>query len=201
MKLSITEPASGDTIPKTDEKKEKARAGILKTAKLSLVATEESRSSCLSSLSGQLFKDRPSSLSPSSTSSPSSPQRSRITSVTIVKASPDSKREFSVVTIVEKEESSSSIKGQRGETSEHVFKLGKEEKSPAVCEQRGISVFSAGQSESQSRETSGIEISPTLSQEKDVMMEMEEIKDCRVAQVDGAEGLEEDGKRMMHTQP
>ncbi|XP_072252382.1 RELT-like protein 2 isoform X2 [Leuresthes tenuis] len=200
-KLSITEPVLGDTIPKTEEKKEKARAGILKTAKQSVVATEESRSSSFSSPSGQLFKDSPSSLSPSSTSSPSSPQRSRITSVTIIKASPDSKREFSVVAIEEKEESSSSMKGQRGETSEHVFRLGKEEKSPAVCEQKGVSVFSAGQSESQSMETSGIEISPTLSQERDVMMEMEEIKDCRVAQVDRTERLEEDSKRIMHTQP
>ncbi|KAM4555247.1 RELT-like protein 2 isoform 1-T4 [Odontesthes bonariensis] len=197
MKLSITEPALGDTIPKTEKK----RAGILKTAKLSAVATEESRSSGLSSPSGQLFKDRPSSLSPSSPSSPSSPQRSRITSVTIVKVSPDSKREFPVVTVVEKEEPSSPMKGQRGETSEHVFKLGKEEKSPAVCEQRGIPVFSVGQSESQSRESSGIEISPTLSQEKDVMMEMEDIKDCRVAQEDRAEGSEEEGTRMMPTQP
>ncbi|CAG5993433.1 unnamed protein product [Menidia menidia] len=173
MRLPVTQPdLQGDTVPKTEERSEKKRAGILKNAKRSPEAIKESGASP----TGERFKDRPSSLSPSSPSFPTSPQGGRISSVTVVKASPDSKREFSVVTMVD-EEPSSPVKGQKAETSEKALGLGEEDRSPASCEQRDISV---GQSEGPTRETSGTKISQ-VSQEKEVMMEMEDIKGCKVA--------------------
>uniref|UniRef100_A0A3P8S4L1 RELT like 2 n=1 Tax=Amphiprion percula TaxID=161767 RepID=A0A3P8S4L1_AMPPE len=143
----------GTKITKTEEKMEMKRAGILKTSKLSPAASEESKGSS----SDQLFKDRVDSLP----LSPSSPQGGRMSSVTIVKASPDSRREFSVVPTVEEEEPS--VKEQTGLTSE----------------QRGEV---SGQPES--RERSGAEVKAALGQEKDDMMEMEDIRDCKVMQVE-----------------
>lgn len=143
----------GAKTPKTEEKTEMKRDGILKTSKLSTAASEEPKGSP----SDQVSKDRLSSLP----LSPSSSQGGRVSSVTIVKASPDSRREFSVVTTVEE------VKDQTGGTSEQ----GGE-----------ISVSGVGQPES--RETSGAEVKPTLGQDKDDMMEMEDIRDCKVMQVE-----------------
>ncbi|XP_030002312.1 RELT-like protein 2 [Sphaeramia orbicularis] len=125
--------------------------------------------------SDQLSKDRLNSLPllPSSPLSPSSPIGSRVSSVTIVKASPDSKREFSVVTMVEETEQDASQKRQRAETF----------------------LSSTGEPESQRGETSGAEITPSVSQDKDDMVEMEDIKDCKVAQVEEEEKVEETDKR------
>ncbi|XP_022057092.2 RELT-like protein 2 [Acanthochromis polyacanthus] len=143
----------GTKTAKTEEKTEMKQAGILKTSKLSPAASEESKISS----SDQLFKDRLGSL----TLSPSSPQGGRRSSVTIVKASPDSRREFSVVTTIEEEESS--VKEQTGLTSEQ---------GGEVSEQP------------ESRESSGAEVKQALGQEKDDMMEMEDIRDCKVMQVE-----------------
>lgn len=108
---SVASPEQeGAGIPRPDEKKEVKRPGILKKPKPSPVE------------GSQLAEDRPSSLLLSPTSpaaqSPSSPLGARISSVTIVKASPDSKREFSVVTMVENEESSTLVKEQEREAPE-----------------------------------------------------------------------------------
>ncbi|KAF6730689.1 RELT-like protein 2 [Oryzias melastigma] len=119
----------GDKISKTEGKMEIRRPGILKTSKYSGHSFP----------SDQASKERLSTAtsSPSPTLSPSSPHGSRMSHVTIVKASPDSKREFSVVTMVEDRE--------------------------VASEQEDISA-SAG-AESQSRET--LESSETQKPEKD----------------------------------
>lgn len=167
--LSLKEQKlDGATVPMTEGKTGIKRAGILKTAKLSPVAARESEGPALSSSSDQPFKDSLGSLplSPCSPMSPSSLQGSRISSVTNVKASPDSKRVFSVVTMLDEEESSTSIKDQEGEAA----------------------VSGVGQPES----FRPPEVRPLLNQEKDDMVEMEDIRDCKVMQVEGAEKVEEE---------
>lgn len=105
---SATEQESeGARIPKTEVK----RVEIVKTPKLSPVEVD-TKTSTSSSPNDQLCTDSNLPLSPSS------PIGSRVSNVTIVKASPDSKREFSVVTMVEEEEPPSSTKDQQREPSE-----------------------------------------------------------------------------------
>lgn len=79
--------------------------------------------------------------------SPSLPVGGRVGSVTIVKASPDSKREFSVVTMVEE---------QMGASNADI-------EEPV--------------------DDGGAEVKWTLGDEKEEMVEMEEISECRVTQV------------------
>ncbi|XP_061581932.1 uncharacterized protein LOC133447306 isoform X1 [Cololabis saira] len=180
--------AEGSTIPKTEEKIEIKRPGILKTSKLSPVATGDPKGSGFSSPSDQPVKDKLSSLpSPHfGPASPSSPESTRISSVTIVKASPDSKREFSVVTMVEDEGTPTSITDQKGRTSEHERRTG----GPAASQQGKFSVSSVEEPESESKERSGMEVRPTLTKDNDDLMEMEDIRDCKVTQVEGAERKE-----------
>ncbi|XP_041847200.1 RELT-like protein 2 [Melanotaenia boesemani] len=157
-----------ETISKTEEKKEIKRAGNLKITTLG-----EPKAFHLSSASHQLSKDTLSSFPPSSSpQSSSSPEGSRISSVMIVKASPDSKREFSVITMVEEE----------AETNKHTFKLEKAEISPV----EGGDVCPPGvrRSQGQSSDSSVTE----------VMMEIEDIRDCKVEQVEGTKRLEEEGE-------
>ncbi|KAK5865308.1 hypothetical protein PBY51_016482 [Eleginops maclovinus] len=172
----------GARTPTTEDKTELPRVGILKTAKLS--PTEgDSQGSALYSPPDQLSKDRlsRSSLSPCTPLSPSSPMGSRVSSVTIVKASPDRNREFSVVTMVEEKESSTSIKDQKGETII----------SPAFRQGGEVYVSAVGQPESQSGESPVAEGRPRVVQEKEDMVEMEDIGDCKVTQEEEAERGEE----------
>lgn len=158
----------GVRFPKTEETTEIKRGGILKTAKGSAFEGDY-KASLLSSPTDQLCKDRLDNLS----LSPSSPIGSRVSNVTIVKASPDSKREFSVVTMVEKEkESSSSSKDPKKDTYELEIDSEKLQHSPTVSE--------VGQAKSQYGETSRTQGEATVSQEKDDMVEMEDIRDCKV---------------------
>nr|XP_046262080.1 RELT-like protein 2 [Scatophagus argus]XP_046262081.1 RELT-like protein 2 [Scatophagus argus]XP_046262082.1 RELT-like protein 2 [Scatophagus argus] len=181
----------GTRMQKQEEKTEIKKVGILKTAKLLPDEGDKaSKASSLSSPTNQFSKDRLSSstLPPLSPLSPSSPVGSRVSNVTIVKASPDSKREFSVVTMMEEEKPSFSMKDQKGETSE----LGAEsEISLAVGQGGKVSVSGVGQSESQHGETSGTDARSKVSQEKDDMVEMEDIRDCKVTQVEETEKAEE----------
>ncbi|MEQ2169001.1 hypothetical protein GOODEAATRI_020458 [Goodea atripinnis] len=149
------------------------------------------------SSSEQIFKDRLSSLplSPSRPLSPSSLQGGRISSVTIVKASPDSKREFSV-SLVDKEDASS--EDHEDESPENGFKSEKVKISPADKMQEDIFV---GESEIQSRDTSGVEARLYPDQDKDDMMEMEDIRDCKVTQVEGAKGSREEPEKIIDNQP
>lgn len=147
----------------------------------------DSPGSALYSPPDQLSKDRLSSLplSPSTTLSPSSPVGSRISSVTVVKASPDSSREFSV-------ESSTLIKDQKGETSE--IRIESERAIISLAFGQGGDVFVSGvvQPESQSRETPVAEVRPRVVQEKEDMVEMEDIRDCKVSQEEEAERGEDE---------
>ncbi|XP_043982758.1 RELT-like protein 2 [Gambusia affinis] len=189
---SVRSVTHGDILPssystmehklegQTEERIEKKRPGIIRTPKLSPVATRD-----LASSSEQVLKDRLSSL-PLTLPSPSSLQGGRVSSVTIVKASPDSKREFSVVTMVDKEEAS-----QDG------FKSEREETNPTVRKQEQIFI---GESQTQRKETSGGETRSYPGQDKDDMMEMEDIRDCKVTQVEGIEGLREDTDKMLDNQ-
>lgn len=153
----------GATTPRTEEKKEVKRAGILKKPKPS-PAEGLPKEPAHSSPSEQLSEDRPASLL-LSPSSPLSPTQPGVGSVTIVKASPGSKREFSVVTMVEREEPCTSPKDQEGETSEP--EAGKIGSSSAVEQNGGVS---------------GAEVQPTVGPERDDMVEMEDIRDCKVTQ-------------------
>lgn len=175
--LSLKEQElEGAPIPKSEGKTERKTVGILKTLQIS-------------SPTDRLSKDRLSTLplSPSSLASPSSPKGNRVSNVTIVKASPDSKREFSVVTMVEEEESSTSLREQKGETSELGVESDKVGISSADSQGVKLSASGVGPSESQRGETSGAEDRPMIYQEKDDMVEMEDIRDCQVQQVEGAD--------------
>lgn len=176
----------------TEEKIEKQRAGILKTAKLPPVETGDPVSS-----SEQNLKDSLSSLavSPPSPLSPSSLQGVRRISVTIVEDSPDSKRESSAVTMVGRDDATTV--DQRLESSVDGFESEKKEMSPAVRKQEQICV---GKSDIQSPETLGAETRLYPSQDKDDMMEMEDIRDCKVMQIEGAKGLKEDTVKMLDKQ-
>lgn len=171
LSIKDQEP-EGDKIPKTEKK----RVGILKTAKLSPV---EVKASSLSAPTDQLCKDGLNNLP----LSPSSPLGSRVSNVTIVKASPNSKREFSVATMVEEEESSTLTKDQKGETSELGIKSEEMESSPTVS---GV-----GQSESQHGDNSVTQDRPTVSQEKDDVVEMEDIRDCNKMQMEEERTVDE----------
>ncbi|KAM7417078.1 hypothetical protein PAMA_016944 [Pampus argenteus] len=189
--LSLMEQElEGDRIPKSEEKTEIKRVGILKREEISPLAGDF-KGSALSSPS-ELSKDKLGNLPllASSPGSPSSPLGNRINSVTIVKASPDSKRVFSVVTMEEKEEQSTSQKSQTGETSE--FGVESEKVGASPLNQGGhIPISDVGQHETQIRETSREEVRAMVSQEKDDMVEMEDIRDCKVTQVEEAERVEE----------
>ncbi|KAJ4945927.1 hypothetical protein JOQ06_023605 [Pogonophryne albipinna] len=176
----------GARTPTTEEKTELQRVGILKTAKLSPVEGD-SPGSALYSPPDQLSKDRLSSLppSPSTTLSPSSSVGGRISSVTVVKASPDSSREFCV-------ESSTLIKDQKGETSE--TRIESERAIISLTFGQGGDVFVSGvvQPASQSRETPVAAVRPRVVQEKEDMVEMEDIRDCKVSQEEEAERVEDE---------
>lgn len=182
----------GVRIPKTEDKIQIKTVGILKKAKPSPIEGD-SKASALSSPTDQLSKDRLSNLTLSSPSllTPSSPKGSSVSNVTIVKASPDSKREFSVVTMVEEEESSISINRQKEETSEPRVESEKAKITPAVSQGEKVSILDAGQPESQRGQISGVEDKPTVSQEKDDMVEMEDFRDCKVMQVEEAGRVDE----------
>ncbi|KAK2903761.1 nascent polypeptide-associated complex subunit alpha, muscle-specific form-like isoform X1 [Channa argus] len=191
--LSLKHVEIEQKIPKTKQKTEIKSIGILETAKLSTVEGDF-KGSTRSFPSGQLSKDRMSSspVSPSSPLSPSSHAGNRISSVTIVKASPDSKREFSVVTMVEDEENFTSIKDQKGENPDTVMESDKTGVNPAVGQGGEVSALGTGRPESHREETCGPEARLMLHQDKSDMMEMEDIRDCKVTQVQEAEKMEEE---------
>lgn len=176
-----TPSSSGDTpsesmrldlsrIPKTERK----RPGILKSAKASPVDSS-SKVLSVSSPTDQP-RDKTSHLPPS----PSSPMGTRGGHVTIVKASPDSRREFSVVTMEERK-SSASPEDQPGETREPGVGSDKAGINPTVLDV-GKPPIGPGE---HSRLLS-------LSQDKDDMVEMEDIQDCKVTQVEEAKTREEE---------
>ncbi|XP_060935649.1 RELT-like protein 2 [Limanda limanda] len=192
--LSIKEEEQA-RIPHTEEKTEKKMVGILKTAVL-LPVEGGVKGLVLSFPSDPVHKDSLSSLQPS----PSSPLStapsggSRINSMTIFKASPESKREFSVVTMMEDEESTSLTKDQKKETCKVGAEFEKVEFSPAVGLGEKFSVSGKGQTESQREETK-----PMLSQEKEEMVEMEDIRDCKVMQLQEAEREREEVEKTVDT--
>uniref|UniRef100_A0A3Q3XBB8 RELT like 2 n=1 Tax=Mola mola TaxID=94237 RepID=A0A3Q3XBB8_MOLML len=167
----------GARLPKAEEKTERSRVGILKTAKLSELEGNSS-AFAFSSPTEEYSKDRLSSFP-----LPSSPLGSRISNVAIIKASPDSKREFSVVTMVEEEESSSSTKDQKRETSQLRIESGKAEIDSTVSD--------VVQPEIEHGENSATQDKQPASQEKDDMVEMEDIKDCKVTQMEETKLVDE----------
>lgn len=152
-KSSTEKELEGTTTLKPDEKTGSVTVGILKKDKLSNMMGDFKGIAPSDGLS----EDRLSSLPPSPSTSvfPSSSLGSRISTV---KASPNSQREFSVVTMVEEEKPSVSTESQTAETSE----LG----------------TTGGQKEDPSTALVGL----TVSQDKDDMVEMEDIQDCKVKQ-------------------
>lgn len=199
--LSVKEQEPEEArIPTSEEMTEIKLRGILKKGKMSPPAGD-SKGSPISSPSDQLSKNKLSSLpvSPSSPMPPSSPLGNRISSVAIVKASPDSKREFSVVTMVEKEEQSTSQQSQAEATSEFGVGSGKEGAGP-LSQGEHVPISGVGQPAIQIEETSGAEVRSMVSQEKDDMVEMEDIRDCKVTQVEEAERLEEESQKTVNIQ-
>ncbi|KAF7645213.1 hypothetical protein LDENG_00208370, partial [Lucifuga dentata] len=192
--ISAVERDQGVRTPNIGEKTEKEMVGILKfQTERNLPVEGDFEDAVFSSPSGQLPKDRLSHFpeSPSSPLSPSSALGNRMSSVTIIKASPDSKREFSVVTMMEEEEEEEEphvSKKQEGETSGAEAELAKVGIGPADI-QEGDVPFPLVE---QSHMTSKAGTETPASQEKDDMVEMEDIKDCKVKQVEERERLEEE---------
>lgn len=170
------------TTLKLDGKTEIKRAGILKTAKLS---PDAFKGSGLSSPSDPGLKSLP--LFPGIPLSPSSPKVSRISSVAIVKASPNSKREFSVITLLDEEEHSSSSKDQQKEPTG-----GPEEPHPATSLQGDLPPTAAKECSLTLEPRARAALGP----ERDDLMEMEDIKDCKVTHVGGAKRMEERGDEL-----
>lgn len=100
--------------------------------------------------------------------------------------------------MVEEEESSTPIKDQRRETSDPLV----ESEKAGICQRGGqggkVFVSGVGQPESQSEDTSRAELRPTVSQEKDDMVEMEDIRDCKVMQVEEAERVDDKLEEMVN---
>lgn len=178
--------SSGETLPETmrldlsrTPKTEKKRPGILKTAKPSPVESTPKVLS-ISSPTGQPH-DKRISLSPS----PKSPTGTIRGHVTIVKASPDSRREFSVVTMVEENEASALRADKQNET--HV--LGDRSESYNISP----SVSDVGNPRIGPGEDPLSPDRPFLSQDKvDDMVEMEDIQDCKVTQVESAKTFDKE---------
>lgn len=167
----------GARIPQREEIDMK-RAGSLQTAQLPPEGGNSTTPALLSS-THQSPRDGLKSLSLSPLSPPSiSPTGTRVSHVTIVKPSPESRREFSVVTMVEEEQSSRPMKDQRGEASESE----RDGLSPAGGPGTLASVSHSGQY----AKTAGAEDGPMGSHEKDEMMEMA----CKVMQVEEVEKTE-----------
>lgn len=170
------------------------RKGILKTP--GIPPSEGSKASALTLSSDQLSKDGLNRLlvSPSSPLSPTSPVGGRVSSVTIVKASPDSKREFSVVTMVEDER-----KNQKLETSETGAESEKAGVSPAAGQEGEVSVSGLGPLETQRAETAAA-VRPTFSQDRDDMVQMEDIRDCKVTKEEEVDRrMAEEEKDIVHS--
>lgn len=93
--------------------------------------------------------------------------------------------------MVQEEESSTSVKDPKGQTPKLTTESEKVGINPTVGPGGKVSLSGVEQALSQSEETSGAEERPTVSQEKDDMVEMEDIKDCKVMQVETAETMTE----------
>lgn len=165
--LSESVKLDGSGTPKTERK----RPGILKAAKPS---PPESSSKVLSMSPPT---DQPRDPRVNLPLAPSPPAGTSRANVTIVKASPDSKREFSVVTMVEEKESAASPEDKARGTSE--LGAGSEKSSTP-------SVLDVGKPRLPPGENSSSADGPSSSQEKDDMVEMEDIQDCKVMQVEEA---------------
>lgn len=162
MKLDLSR------TPKTEKK----RPGILKSAKPSPVASTPKVLS-VSSPTAQHHDKRI-----HSPSSPKSPAGTRGGQVTIVKASPDSKREFSVVTMVEEKESPAPPEDRQSDAQA----LGGRSENPNT----NPSVSNVANPQTGPGEVPGLPDVVLLSQDKDDMVEMEDIQDCKVTQAEDA---------------
>lgn len=160
MKLDLSR------TPKTENK----RPGILKSSKPSPVASTPKVLSVSSPTAQSHDKRIP---SPSSPKSPTGTERSQ---VTIVKASPNSRREFSVVTMVEEKESPASTEDRQRDTRA----LGDREENSNI----NPSVSSIENPPTGPGEDPGPPDVVLLSQDKDDMVEMEDIQDCKVTQAE-----------------
>lgn len=171
--------SSGDTPPETmrldlsrTPKTEKKRPGILKSAKPSPVESP------LKVLSASSPTGQPNDKRIHLPLSPKSPTGTIRGPVTIVKASPDSRREFSVVTMVEEKELSALPEDKQRDS--HALGDGSESSNinPSVSNGRNTLIGPA--------EDPRLPDGPSLSQDKDDMVEMEDIQDCKVTQVEDA---------------
>ena len=99
-----------------------------------------------------------------------------MSSVSIVKASPDSKREFSVVTMLEEEEPSilatKEEETKTGETSDLKKELEKVDISPVVTKRGYNSVSGSVQTTTLDKELSTVLVVPSVSQGEDDIVEM-----------------------------
>ncbi|CAL8267690.1 unnamed protein product [Boreogadus saida] len=144
------------------------------------VSAGDVRSASLASHSAPLGKDGPSNrpVSPGPSRSPSLPQEGRMSSVSIVKASPDNKREFSVVTMLEEEEPSIlTTKEETGETSDLKKDLEKVDISPTVTKTGYSSVSGSVQTTTLDKELSTVLVVPSVSQGKDDIVEMKDLQE------------------------
>ena len=101
-----------------------------------------------------------------------------MSSVSNVKASPDRKREFSVVTMLEEEEPSIlTTKEENGETSDLKKDLEKVDISPTVTKTGYASVSGSVQTTTLDKELSTVLVVPSVSQGIDDIVEMKDLQE------------------------
>lgn len=120
--------------------------------------------------------------SPGELLSPSLPPEGRVSSVYIVKASPDSKREFSVVTMLEEEEPSDSATMKDKETKTRETSdvdSAKVDVSPSVSKRQDSSVSGSLQTVAQDKGLSTVHLVPPPRQGKEDLVEMKDITEVK----------------------
>jgi len=191
---------SSQTSPRGTSPRVGGRSGSLASVasqpdKLPGVSTGDTvHSVSLASPSARPGDEGPSSraTSPGQSLSLSLPPEGRVSSVSIVKASPDSKREFTVVTMLEEEEPSESAKTKDKETKTletSDLDSAKVDVSPSVSKRGDSSVSVSIETLAQDKQLSTVRVVPSVSQGMDDIVELKDVKEVKQD-----ENQEEDGR-------
>ncbi|CAL8264359.1 unnamed protein product [Lota lota] len=184
-RFAVLSPGSSQTSPRDVGGRSSSTASpASEPDQLSRVSAGGVHSVSLASPSALLGKDglRSQPVSPGQPQSPSLAQEGRMSSVSIVKASPDSKREFSVVTMLEEEEPFLSATKEEeetkiGETSDLKKDLAKVDISPIITKRGYSSVSGSVHTTTQDNELSTVHVVPPVNQGKDDIVEMKDLKE------------------------
>lgn len=198
-------PESSQTSPRGTSPRVGGRSGSLPSLasqpdKLPGVSTGDTvHRVSLTSPSARPGDEGPSSraASPGQSLSLSLPPECRVSSVSIVKASPDSKREFSVVTMLEEEEPSESAKTKDKETKTletSDLDSAKVDVSPSVSKRGDSSVSVSIETVAQDKQLSTVHVVPSVSQGMDDIVELKDVKEVKQDENQQEDGRD-DGKQ------